>query len=127
MIVALDKQEEQDMVYKDPSRTYFTGETIQEHNEPLGLEGDKRSIDDFVRSDSAIRELIKERDIKGVPVYTSYGDFRSTRYIIPLRKGELLIAYEQPEALPINSVYDDTLEHYFISYYYKNGKVRSVD
>lgn len=113
--------------YETPQeRTYFTGEprNVTQDNTPLGLEGDLRNVSDYVRDDSALEQLITKKGIKGVPVFTSYGEERGTRYVVPLRKGEILVLYRQPnnETLPLNSIYADELPHYFISYLYRHGK-----
>lgn len=93
-----------------------------EHATPSGIAGNRNYISDLVRCDDTLRSLIAEKKIKGVPVFTSYGDERGTRYIIPLRKGEILVTYEQSQPVPMGSIYDDEEEHTFITYYFKNGR-----
>ena len=100
--------------------------TREEYRTPSGIAGNRNYISDLVRCDDTLRSLIAERSIKGVPVYTSYGEERGTRYIIPMRKGEILVSYEQKEPVPMGSIYDDEEEHTFITYYFKNGRAMPI-
>ena len=90
---------------------------------PSGIAGNKKYVSDLVRCDDSLRQLIAEKKIKGVTkVHPHTDEELSTRYIVPLRKGEILVLYEHPHPLPQGVLYNDDETHQFIAYYYRNGR-----